>query len=514
MNQNTGQYATLYSRAVLGIQAPEIQVEVHSTNGLPSLSLVGLPETSVKESRDRVRSALLSSGFVLPPKRMTINLAPADTPKQGGRYDLAIALGILQATGQLVESASQLESYEFLGELALNGSLRPVPGILPAVIQAKSEQRTLIIPKANLVEASLIDDAPVLAAEHLLEVCQFLVQGQPLVGPVGISPKLPDYELDLSDIRGQQQAKRVLEMCAAGGHSLLMVGPPGAGKSMLASRLLTILPELTQSQAIEAASIRSVAGETVVAEHFFHRHLVQPHHTATAAAMVGGGSGAQPKPGAISMAHHSILFLDELPEFNRTVLEALREPLETGHVEISRVNQKVRFPANVQLICAMNPSPSGFFPDDEQGRCHDTPEQILKYLRKISGPLLDRIDCHLEIPAVNYEALSGQNYQQQDVETSAEVRQRVSDCQQLQWHRQGCLNTHLTVKQLESQVVLDGTAQALLKQAVNRLGLSARGYHRLLRVSRTLADMAQESNVSVQHLAEAISYRSLDLQQR
>lgn len=510
MNKNTGHYATLHSRAVLGVQAPEIQVEVHSTNGLPSLSLVGLPETSVKESRDRVRSALLSSGFSLPPKRITINLAPADTPKHGGRYDLAIALGILQATGQLPGVA--LEPYEFLGELALNGALRAVPGILPAVIQAKAQQRILIIPKANLEEASLIEAAPVLAADHLLDVCQFLVQGHPLLQPIEVATAKPYYGEDLADIRGQQQAKRVLELCASGGHSLLMVGPPGSGKSMLAARLLTILPDLSLQQAIEVASIRSVAGATVAAEQFFHRHFVQPHHTATPAAMVGGGSGSQPKPGAISMAHHSILFLDELPEFNRSVLEALREPLETGHVEISRVNQKVRYPAQVQLICAMNPSPSGFFADDEQGRCQDTPEQISKYHRKISGPLLDRIDCHLEVPAVNFEELSGQ--QDEGVETSIIVRERVQLCQKRQLARQGCLNTHLTPKQLESQVILDGASEALLAQAMNRLGLSARGYHRLLRVSRTLADMAQENAVSVQHLAEAISYRSMDLDRR
>ncbi len=289
MSHNTGHYATLYSRAVLGIQAPEVQVEVHSTNGLPSLSLVGLPEASVKESRDRVRSALLNSGFALPPKRITINLAPADTPKQGGRYDLPIALGILQATGQFPETGVSFNGYEFLGELSLDGSLRAVPGILPAVIQAKSQKSILIIPKANLAEASLIDKAPVLAAEHLLDVCQFFLAGQSLISPSPTSPSPPRYEADLADIRGQQQAKRVLEICASGGHSLLMVGPPGAGKSMLASRLLTILPDLSLKQAIEVASIRSVAGEQVAADAFFHRDLVQPHHTATAAAMVGGG---------------------------------------------------------------------------------------------------------------------------------------------------------------------------------------------------------------------------------
>ncbi|QBZ82170.1 Competence protein ComM [Hydrogenovibrio crunogenus] len=369
MASSPGQYSTLFSRTVSGVQAPEVQVEVHSTNGLPSLSIVGLPEASVKESRDRVRSALLSSGFSLPPKRITINLAPADIPKQGGRYDLPIALGILKATGQL-NAVRSLAEYEFLGELALNGDVRPVPGVLPAVIQAKNVARTLVVPESNLEEAGFVDGAEVYGATTLLEVCQFLMSPESTLSrPSTLDITAANYAEDISDIRGQIQAKRVLEVCASGGHSLLMMGPPGSGKSMLASRLVTLLPALDLSQAIDVASIHSVAGKTISTDQFFQRKLVQPHHTATAAAMVGGGTGGVPKPGAISLAHHSILFLDELPEFNRSVLEALREPLETRRVEIARVNQKVTYPASVQLVCAMNPTPSGYFQDDPLGRC-------------------------------------------------------------------------------------------------------------------------------------------------
>lgn len=507
----TGQYATLLSRGLSGVQAPEVQIEVHASNGLPSLSIVGLPEASVKESKDRVRSAVMSAGFQLPPKRMTINLAPADIPKQGGRYDLPIALGILVATGQLAP-VRDLKNLEWFGELGLNGALRPVPGILPAVMQAAQAGRTVVVPMANLAEASLVEGARVLGADNLLSVCGYLVdESAGLQAPETVDFTPASYLEDMADIRGQQQAKRLLEICASGGHSLLMVGPPGSGKSMLASRLVTLLPDLPLEQAIEVASVHSVAGKTVNVDRFRQRQLVQPHHTATAAAMVGGGSGSNPKPGAVSLAHRSILFLDELPEFNRAVLEALREPLETGRVEIARVNQQVTYPARVQLVCAMNPTPSGFFPDDALGRCSDTPEQVSRYRQKISGPLLDRIDCHLEVPPVDFDALSGEP--EVGAETSAQIRERVQQCQALQYDRQGCLNTALTSKQLEGLAVLDSASKQLLEQAMNRLGLSARGYHRILRVARTLADMKGQTSVEASHLAEAIAYRSMDKSQ-
>lgn len=381
---NSMRYATLFSRAVMGMDAPEIQVEVHASNGLPNLAIVGLPEASVKESKDRVRSAILSSGFQLPPTRITINLAPADLPKAGSRYDLAIALGILVATGQL-NPQRDLNQFEWLGELGLNGEVRAIRGLIPSAMQAHKEGRTLVCPEDNLAEASILlaqnDGAQptILGANHLLAICQFLINKDailPKATPLNGNQVLTFSE-DLSDIRGQTQAKRVLEVCASGHHSLLMIGSPGSGKSMLANRLLTLLPPLTQQQAIEVAAIHSLAGIRTDSAQLYKRKLVNPHHTSTTASMVGGGS-SQIKPGSISLAHQSLLFLDELPEFQRSVLEALREPLETHKVEIARVNQQVSFPAKALLVAAMNPSPSGFFPDDALGRCKDTPEQIQK----------------------------------------------------------------------------------------------------------------------------------------
>lgn len=521
--------AMIASRALSGMVSPVVTVEVHVSNGLPGLSLVGLPEASVKESRDRVRSALLSSGFELPPQRITVNLAPADLPKTGGRYDLAIALGILMATGQL--PAMALTHYEFLGELGLNGELRPVRGVLPSVLAAAQAGHVSVLPKANQQEAALaiMGKNPVdflRVASDLRGVCALLLQEHGLLNPnsaaalelsaqpnelawqaLMASDSRAHYSDDLSDIRGQHQAKRVLEICASGGHSLMMVGPPGSGKSMLAARLVTLLPNLTEQQAVEVAVIRSIAGYEVQADTLYQRRMVHPHHTASAASIVGGGT--IPKPGAISLAHFGVLFLDELPEFNRAVLEALREPLETKHVEISRVSQQVRFPANCQLITAMNPSPSGFFPDDALGRCKDTPDQIARYQKKISGPLLDRIDLHLEVPPVDILALQGDG--QPDGESSAVVRQRVTQAQAVQIARQGCLNADLSAKSLKSLMVLDELSQQLLAHVVNKMGLSARGYHRILRVARTLADMqgGVDLPVSSANIAEALSYRAM-----
>jgi len=501
-------YAVVQTCALLGLEAPAIQVEVHVTNGLPGLSMVGLPETSVKESKDRVRSALLSAGFELPPKRITINLAPADLPKTGGRYDLAIAIAILVATGQL-KPIRDLKHYVFLGELSLSAYVKAVQGVLPAALKFKSTSQTLILPQENLQEASLVSEASILGAQNLLEVCRFLTDEQAcLIQTNLVKPQACEFEVDLSDIQGQHQGKRLLEICASGRHSLLMVGPPGSGKSMLAARLVTLLPTLTDEQAITSAAVHSLVSHQDSVAQFYHPKLISPHHTATTASMVGGGSGAKIQPGSISLATEGILFLDELPEFNRPVLEALREPLETKQIHIARVNQKINFPANFQLICAMNPSPSGFFPDDVKNRCQDTPEQIARYLKKISGPLMDRIDCHLEVPPVEFEALLGQN--QPQGETSAKVRERVTACQAKQMARQGCLNADLSVRQLQEIIVLPPQGEALLKQAVDKLGLSARAYHRVLRVARTLADMDGLDEISLGNLAEAIGYRGLD----
>lgn len=501
--------ASLNSRAVLGMQSPQVTVEVHASNGLPSFSIVGLPEASVKESKDRVRSALISSGFKLPPKRITVNLAPADLPKTGGRYDLPIALGILIATDQL--QVTDIESYEFFGEVALTGELRGIKGVIPSLLATHEQHKKIIIPLENLEEASLVLQTypelqgSLFAVSNLRDACRVLLGEMPAVSAIKPDKILSShYTEDLSDVQGQFQAKRALEISASGHHSMMMVGPPGAGKSMLASRLVTILPDLSSEEAVEVASIRSLAGQSITSRDFYQRPFIHPHHTASSAAMVGGGT--TPKPGALSLAHHGILFLDELPEFNRAVLEALREPLETKSVNISRVNQHVSYPANSLLITAMNPSPSGYFPDDVMGRCKDTPDQILRYQKKISGPLLDRIDLHIEVPAVDIADL--QVNKMNTSEKSEDVRQRVLNTRTIQLQRQGCFNSQLKVSDLQDLIELDQVSQALIEKAVADLGLSARGYHRVLRVARTIADMDSIQNILPQHIAEALSYRA------
>ncbi|WP_373019333.1 YifB family Mg chelatase-like AAA ATPase [Thiomicrorhabdus sp.] len=501
-------FASILTRASLGVEAPQVQVEVHASNGLPALNIVGLPEASVKESKERVRSAILNSGFQLPPKRITVNLAPADLPKSGGRYDVAIALGILIATEQLQVDVSNCE---FFGELGLNGEVRRIPGVLPAVIQSVQLARKAVVPADNLEEAQLAVDSDstegtVLGASSLLELCSFVLGKGTLPKSTRHSISATEYPYDLSDVVGQAQAKRVLELSAVGGHSILMVGSPGSGKSMLASRLITLLPELSWEQAIERASVQSVSGKSLDAGQFFQRQIINPHHTASAAAMVGGGTF--PKPGAVSLAHHGLLFLDELPEFSRHVLEALREPLESHRVEISRVNHQVSFPAKFLLVAAMNPTPSGYFPDDPHGRCKDTPEQILRYQKKISGPLLDRIDLHIEVPPVDIDAL--QNRDSHRGESSLVVRERVTQLHELQMQRQGCLNGELTPTQIQQLILIDDDGKKLLQSAVEKMGISARSYHRVLRVSRSLADMAGSDRVESEHLAEALGYRSFD----
>ena len=506
--------ATVLTRASVGLQAPVVTVEVHASNGLPALSIVGLPEASVRESKERVRSALISSGFQLPPKRITVNLAPADLPKAGGRYDLAIALGILIATEQL--AVDDIKDYEFYGELGLTGELRAVSGVLSALVHCEQACRTAIIPMVSSEEASALlanqtetkQPPKILGANTLLDVCRFLIQQAELKAISGFKQAPAEYSKDLADIRGQLQAKRVLELAASGGHSLLMVGPPGSGKSMLASRLVTLLPELPQVQALELASIYSVAGKPLDVARLHQTKLVSPHHSASTAAMVGGGS--IPKPGAISLAHNGVLFLDELPEFTRPVLEALREPLETHQVEVTRIQQQVTFPAKFLLVAAMNPSPSGYFPDDAFGRCTDTPDQIARYQQKISGPLLDRIDLHLQVPPVDIESL--QQVKDPNAENSAVVRNRVEAIRALQLQRQGCLNSELTPSQISDLIPLDEMSQVILKNAVEKMGISARSYHRILRVARTLADMQQSEKVAAAHIAEALGYRSFDRQ--
>lgn len=492
--------AIVYSRACCGIHAPEVTVEVHISNGLPSFSIVGLADTAVKESKERVRSALLNTHFEFPAKRITVNLAPADLPKDGGRFDLAIAIGILAASGQI--PLDHLAQYEFCSELGLSGELRVVNGVLPFAVQTRKATRRLVIAKANVAEAALVNDIILLPAEHLLQVCAHLT-GNTLLTPAAVTTaKRNLYLPDFSEVKGQPQARRVMEIAAAGGHSLLMTGPPGTGKTMLASRLPSILPELSDEEALETAAIASVSSQGFNPQSWRIRPFRAPHHTASSPALVGGGS--PPRAGEISLAHNGILFLDELPEFNRRVLETLREPIETGHITISRAGYQTAFPARFQLIAAMNPCPCGYLTDPNKD-CSCTPIQIQRYRAKLSGPILDRIDIAIEVPSLPKNALLAE--QTTSVETSEMIKQRVCLAREKQLQR-GCkINAQLSNQEIHKFCSLQKSDQLLLEQAMQKLNLSARAFYKILKVARTIADLAGEDTILTRHLTEAISYR-------
>ncbi|MGH8370342.1 MAG: YifB family Mg chelatase-like AAA ATPase, partial [Gammaproteobacteria bacterium] len=433
--------ATIHSRAQAGVDAPEVTVEVHMSSGLPALAIVGLPEAAVRESKDRVRSALINSRFDFPARKITVNLAPADLPKEGGRFDLPIALGILAASGQLPVEA--LRDLEFLGELSLSGELRPVRGALPAALKSRAAGRTLLVPADNADEAALVSDVTILGVRHLLDVCAHLLGQQRIMPHVSqLTDQMPRYD-DLSEVRGQHQAKRALEIAAAGGHSLLFIGPPGTGKSMLASRLPGILPPMNDEEALESAAVASISERGFDAAQWRRRSVRTPHHTASGIALVGGGS--YPRPGEISLAHHGVLFLDELPEFDRHALEVLREPLESGSIVVSRAARQAEFPARFQLIAAMNPCPCGYL-GDSSGRCHCTSDQIQRYRARVSGPLLDRIDLHVEVPRLTHDVL--RPCSEPDGEASQQVAQRVIIARQRQLTRSGKANARLATREV------------------------------------------------------------------
>lgn len=494
--------SVIYSRALDGMRAPLVQVETHLSNGLPSFHIVGMPETAVRESKERVRSALLNSHFQFPDRRITVNLAPADLPKEGGRFDLPIALGILAASMQL--ELSQLDQHEFVGELALNGTLRSVPGVINAAQEATKARRSLVVPQCCSDLAAHVPNASIIPAQDILTLCAHLNGREKLspAAPVHLTPE-HDYP-DLNDVVGQATGRRALEIAACGGHNLLLFGPPGTGKTLLASRLPGILPPLEPHEALSALSLRSICGSSDD-KHYFRRPFRSPHHSASAVALVGGGS--KPRPGEISLAHGGVLFLDELPEFSRHTLEMLREPMESGEITLSRARHKTTYPARFQLVAAMNPCPCGFTGDLEK-TCRCTPDQLQRYQQRISGPLLDRIDLHIPVSRVPAKWLLAPS---NGFEASDVVRARVIAGRDIQLKRQGMANAQIPHRDITHVCELDTSQNAYIETAMSKMNLSARAVHRSLRVARTIADLQGKKKVSNDHVNEALAYRNPEM---